>query len=196
MARKQNRLTIYTLGLGFLLPLGLLSLYVFVKNQPTNSSPDQVASTLPAVKKTAAEKTTEKSLSKEITAETLFPETESIHIKDVLVNASVAKTWPERIMGLSDTPFLPEDVVKFFAFESDGYHSIWMKDMNYAIDIIWTDVDGSIVSLVENATPESYPDTFTPDVLARFVVETTAGFVKKNHIVLGDKVDIPNIEYQ
>jgi uncharacterized protein len=123
--------------------------------------------------------------------ELLYPNTISMKIADVYVQASVAKSWPDRIKGLSGTPFLPPQVVKFFEFESDGLHSIWMKDMNYSIDIIWVDADSNIVHIEEGATPESFPAMFVPATPARYVIETVDGFVKNNQIKVGDKVELP-----
>ena len=122
---------------------------------------------------------------------TVYPKTQDLKIADILVQASVAKTWAERIKGLSDTPFLPEEVVKLFVFDTPGIHSIWMKDMNYAIDIIWVDINNKIIDIKENATPESYPESFSPKTEALYVIETKAGFVDKNKIKIGDSVTLP-----
>jgi uncharacterized membrane protein (UPF0127 family) len=107
----------------------------------------------------------------------------------------VARTWPERIRGLSDTPYLPENVVKFFVFDTPGLHSIWMKDMKYPIDILWISEAGKIIHLEENATPESYPDTFfLPTEPALYVIETMAGFVRSHNLALGDQVELANLD--
>ena len=121
----------------------------------------------------------------------IYPKTQDLKIAEVMVKASVARTWAERIRGLSDTPYLPEDVVKLFVFDSLGEHSIWMKDMNYAIDIIWVDAKNKIVDIKENATPESYPEAFSPKADALYVIETKVGFVAKNNIKIGDEVLVP-----
>ncbi|MEZ4195343.1 MAG: DUF192 domain-containing protein [Candidatus Paceibacterota bacterium] len=125
--------------------------------------------------------------------EDIYPNTKTISIVGIEVQASVAKTWPERILGLSNTPYLPEDVVKLFVFDSPGLHSIWMKDMLYAIDIIWATEAGEIVFIKENATPESFPENFLPSSPATYVIETKAGFVMKNNIKVGDTVSIPDL---
>jgi uncharacterized membrane protein (UPF0127 family) len=78
-----------------------------------------------------------------------------------------------------------------FAFGSEGEHSIWMKDMNYAIDIIWVEKSGRIVHLKENATPESYPESFASPKPAWYVIEAPAGFVAKQGIEIGDEVVVP-----
>jgi len=121
----------------------------------------------------------------------LYPKTQPLQIGEVVVSASVAKTWSEIIKGLSNTPFLPEFVVKLFVFGTVDYHPIWMKDMNYAIDIIWVDDNNKIVDIKKGVTPESFPEAFSPKVPARYVIETVSGFVDKNDIKIGDEVKSP-----
>ncbi|USN87614.1 MAG: DUF192 domain-containing protein [Candidatus Nomurabacteria bacterium] len=119
---------------------------------------------------------------------TIYPVTKPLRIGNVEVEASVAKTWADRIKGLSDTPYLPDNVVKLFVFDAEAEHGIWMKDMNYAIDIIWVDENNKIVDIKKNATPESYPESFTPSVPALYVIETVSGFVDQHQISIGDEV--------
>jgi len=116
----------------------------------------------------------------------IYPGTVKARIGSTTVDASVADSIPERIQGLSDTPFLPDNVVKLFVFGAAGTHSIWMKDMNYSLDIIWLDEDGVIVHIEPNVSPDTYPDSFASPVPAWYVVEANAGFVEKNGIKLGD----------
>ena len=118
-----------------------------------------------------------------------YPATVPVMIGDTLVEASVADTLPERIQGLSGTPFLPKEVVKLFVFDSAGNHSIWMKDMNYAIDIMWAHREGIIVHIEEDIGPETYPDSFASPQASWFVIEASAGFVATNDIQLGDQVN-------
>ena len=120
-----------------------------------------------------------------------YPVTTPIVIGGTPVLASVADTVPERIQGLSNTPFLPENVVKLFVFGAEGAHSIWMKDMNYAIDILWATRAGEIVHIEENVTPETYPESFSSPAPAWYVIEASAGFVAREGITLGDEVKIP-----
>jgi len=119
---------------------------------------------------------------------TIYPVTVPVTIGSTMVKASVAETMTQRIKGLSGTPFLPADVVKLFAFGAAGSHSIWMKDMNYPIDIIWADEVGVIVHIQENVSPDTYPKSFSSPVPAWYVVETNAGFVASSSIAIGDKV--------
>lgn len=118
----------------------------------------------------------------------LYPNTVPLQIGSTTVLASVADTLPKRIRGLSNTPFLPENVVKLFVFGTEGEQSIWMKDMNYAIDILWVSKAGEVVHREENVAPETYPESFSSPTPAWYVIETNAGFIKQYGIELGDQV--------
>lgn len=122
---------------------------------------------------------------------TYFPFTVPILIGDTVVQASIADTLSQRIKGLSGTPYLPEGVVKLFAFGVSGEHSIWMKDMNYALDILWADEDGKIVHIEENVSPDTFPTSFASPVPAWYVVEANAGFVASNTIAVGTQIVLP-----
>lgn len=122
---------------------------------------------------------------------TYYPEVIPVMIGSTTVQASVADSIPERIKGLSGTPFLPDDVVKLFAFGTEGEHSIWMKDMNYSIDIIWVAKNGTVVHIEENVSPDTYPESFSSPKPAWYVIETNAGFVQRNVVAVGDQVVVP-----
>jgi uncharacterized membrane protein (UPF0127 family) len=119
-----------------------------------------------------------------------YPTLVPVTIGSTSVMASVADSLPERIKGLSDTPYLPDGIVKLFAFGTSGEHSIWMKDMFYAIDIIWVAENGTIVHLKEHVSPETFPESFGSPKPAFYVIEANAGFAEKNNITVGDKVVI------
>ncbi len=127
----------------------------------------------------------------------IYPNTVPLQIGSTSVEASVADSLPERIKGLSNTPFLPDNVVKLFAFGTPGNHSIWMKDMNYPLDILWAEEDGTIVHIEENVSPDTYSRenprasrSYESPVPAWFVIEANAGFVASNTIQVGDKMTL------
>ncbi len=125
---------------------------------------------------------------------TYYPELIPIVIASTTVQASVADSLPERIKGLSGTPYLPDGIVKLFAFGAEGEHGIWMKDMNYPIDIIWVSKSGVIVHIQKKVTPETYPDSFSSPKPAWYVIEAPAGFTEVNGVSLGDTVIVPSQE--
>lgn len=88
---------------------------------------------------------------------------------------TLAKTEAERQQGLSGTQSLAQNTGKLFVFDTPSIYGFWMKDMNYAIDIIWFDSDLKIVGMAKNATPSSYPNVFYPKQNALYVLEIGAG---------------------
>lgn len=188
--KAQKYWSTYALLFAVVLIFGGLTMYVYMavsqgvdSEITTSTSTDQVAA--------APEAPTDSS--EPVSPETLYPNTKSMQIGSAIVMASVAETWTERIKGLSDTPYLPEGIVKLFIFDSSGYHSIWMKDMNYSIDIIWVSEEGTVVHTQSGASPESFPAMFVPETPAKYVIETVDGFVVKNNISVGTTVILPNL---
>ncbi len=111
-----------------------------------------------------------------------------LRIGETKVEASVADSMSELIQGLSDTPYLPQGVVKLFVFSAGGEQAIWMKDMQYALDIMWADKEGKIIYIKENVTPENYPNSFSSPKPAWYVIEANAGFVASSSIKIGDSL--------
>ena len=63
-----------------------------------------------------------------------------------------------------------------------------MKGMNFPIDIVWITEDMKVIYIKKDAWPESYPETFGPDINAKYILEINAGFSDKNNLKEGDRV--------
>jgi len=111
-----------------------------------------------------------------------------VEFKNKIVIAELVDTPAKRILGLSGREELPPETGMWFDFGSPVYPGIWMKEMKFPIDILWFDEGYHVVSFKENALPESYPESFEPSGLSRYVLEVPVGFVKENGIVSGDIV--------
>jgi uncharacterized membrane protein (UPF0127 family) len=106
---------------------------------------------------------------------------------------TVLREPDELTRGLSGTESLGQDQAMLFVFPQVSKWAIWMKDMNYPIDIVWLDSDGQVVYLVKDAQPSSYPKTqFTPDKPARYVIELPSGTIERTGIVIGDPAGLPS----
>lgn len=112
----------------------------------------------------------------------------TILIADSIVAVEIADTSEERARGLSGRDGLAEGKGMLFVFDEDGKHAFWMKDMRFAIDIIWVSRNGVIVHIEEHVAPETYPEVFAPRFEARYVVELSAGFVERYDVRVGDIV--------
>jgi uncharacterized membrane protein (UPF0127 family) len=114
----------------------------------------------------------------------------TLDLKGRTYQLTVAQTEADREQGLSDTPSLASDHAMLFVFPNIGRPAIWMKDMNYSIDIVWLDNDKKVAYTVVGAQPSSYPNTiFQPDIDSRYVIELPAGTIEKTGIHRGDKAE-------
>lgn len=111
-----------------------------------------------------------------------------IYIADIPVWVEVADTFEKRRTGLSETEELEEDRGMLFVFNSPDKYGIWMKDMNFPIDIFWVDEGNRIIDIQIQAEPESFPEIFYPRANALYVIETAEGFTRMHNINIGDKV--------
>lgn len=113
-----------------------------------------------------------------------------IVVGETALIVKIADTEEARIAGLSNVPELKPKNGVFFKFETNDFHGIWMKDMNFAIDVIWIDKDYQVVHIEKNVSPDTYPTVFKPKTKSMYVLETNAGFVEKNGIKIGDIVTL------
>jgi uncharacterized membrane protein (UPF0127 family) len=96
----------------------------------------------------------------------------------------VADTPKKQIQGLSGTLTLPHDGM-LFVFDTPGKPSFWMKDMHYSLDFIWLDADKKVVDTSENISPQTFPNTISPNTDSKYVLETKAGFAKEYDVKVG-----------
>lgn len=106
---------------------------------------------------------------------------------------TVLRTPDELQKGLSGSKSLPEGSAMVFVFPRDDNWGIWMKDMNYAIDIVWLDSGRKVVHMVKDAQPSTYPAvTFKPSVKSRYVIEFPSGTIERTGIRIGDIAGLPS----
>ena len=115
----------------------------------------------------------------------------TILVNTVGVSVTFADTPEERRQGLSGTEPLGPLEGKLFLFDDSDRHGIWMKDMNYSIDILWIDEELEIAHIEESVSPETYPQIFRPVEPARYVLETSAQFVNIHSVEVGQRVSLP-----
>jgi hypothetical protein len=112
-----------------------------------------------------------------------------IKIAGVTLKTELVTTPEAHARGLSDRKELKKDESMLFVFNHIDKYSFWMKDMNFPIDIIWIGEDLRVVYIKKDAKPESYPEAFTPDKGAKYVLEVFSSFSEKNNLKVGDKVE-------
>lgn len=100
----------------------------------------------------------------------------------------VADTVAEREVGLGGRESIGQNQGMLFDFKTDDIWKIWMLKMQFPIDIAWLDSSGKVVFIKNNATPDSFPNTFIPDVKSRYVLEVKAGTFERTGLRIGDSV--------
>ncbi|MEK9171943.1 MAG: DUF192 domain-containing protein [Patescibacteria group bacterium] len=118
---------------------------------------------------------------------TLVEENEKkiIKINDTSIKVDVADTPETRTMGLSGRETLPEGTGMLFIFDSPVQDGFWMKDMSFAIDIVWIDEKSRIVGIEHEVTPETFPQVFYPNQPVKYVLELPARYINQHHIDIG-----------
>lgn len=98
------------------------------------------------------------------------------------------KKGKESSLGLGAVPELPKNYGMLFG--GRGSIGIWMKGMNYPIDIIWIDENWEVIHIAHDVKPSSYPTVFTnpKGTNAWYVIEIGAGEVRRLGLDMGDKI--------
>lgn len=112
-------------------------------------------------------------------------ELRSLSIGSAVIDVAIADTQITRGVGLSYLKTLREDHGLFFVFRDSATHGMWMKNMEFPIDIIWLDEQLRVVEIHRDVSPDSYPETFRTKVPTRFALEVNAGFSLKHDVNIG-----------
>ena len=87
--------------------------------------------------------------------------------------------------GLGGRVSLPDNYGMLFVFQDAGYHGFWMKDTLVPLDMFWLDEKGQVIFMEKDVATTTYPTVFDPAVEASYVLETAAGFARKNNVSTG-----------
>ncbi len=110
-------------------------------------------------------------------------------IKQVCVEAEIADSAPKQAKGLMHREGLSDKEGMLFIFDKEDIYTFWMKNMQFALDIIWINQNKEIVDINTNVLPcGASCENIIPREEAKYVLEVCAGFVERNQIKIGDKV--------
>jgi uncharacterized membrane protein (UPF0127 family) len=118
-------------------------------------------------------------------------------IKDIVVGGNtitveVANSRHKKQRGLMFRKELPENEGMLFLFGLEGYYTFWMKNTLIPLDVIWINSDLEIIHIEKNLPSciQDPCDSYTPGGPARYVIEVNGGWVDRNNVTLGNKVEI------
>jgi uncharacterized protein len=114
------------------------------------------------------------------------PETKGdAHVLDTCVQLEETSTNSERVLGLSGRQSMPRNRGMLFDFSEPAEYCMWMKDMHFALDMVWLNDQKEIIYMIEGVTPETYPKSFCGPKTAQYVVEVGSGVVKSGDLHVG-----------
>lgn len=113
----------------------------------------------------------------------------TVSVGDILFHVDIADTKEKRAQGLSGRALLPDGEGMLFVFDTPGKYPFWMKDMNFALDILWIDEHKTIVHIIPFLTPQSYPTAYASERNAQYVLELPAGTTATKGIEVGEGVE-------
>ncbi len=116
--------------------------------------------------------------------------TRPLQVGDTTFNVAVADSAEERKRGLSGVRAMGPNQGLYFVFPRAYLLSFWMKDMRFAIDIVWIDSAHRVIHMIENVTPETFPMVFTVQQPAQYALEIKAGRARAAGIKIGDTVSL------
>ena len=107
------------------------------------------------------------------------------------VDVRIADSTLKRYVGLSATADLATDEGMLFVHDDPGEYGYVMRDMAFAIDIIFIGADGEVTRIYE-AEPESRPLT-TYEGAGQYVLEVPIGWSETHEVEPGDQIsfDLP-----
>lgn len=116
----------------------------------------------------------------------------------------LASTESERLRGLGGRRGLEERDGMLFVFPQSGYHGMWMKDMQFALDMVWlrrarTNATCAphnagkgmcleVVDVRESVSPKTFPRVFYPREPAQYVLEVNTGAARGAGIQTGEAI--------
>jgi len=108
------------------------------------------------------------------------------------VTAAVADTSTLRYTGLSDTESLPEDRGMLFVYEAEANRTFVMREMSFAIDIVFVDADGRITAIHHAPAPGPNEDGEEQryEGSGKYVLEVNYDWTTERGVEVGDRVVI------
>ena len=110
-----------------------------------------------------------------------------IQIAGVMLDVELAESSEDQQRGLSGRVNLPSDHGMLFVFGYEAQWGFWMNGMMFPLDIIWFNSSREAVFIEQNLQPcgSGQCPTYAPPVVALYVLEINANFVRSHNISLG-----------
>lgn len=113
----------------------------------------------------------------------------SVTLGGVVITADIADSDVLRAQGLSGRAELAHGQGMLFIFDTLGTHGFWMKEMEFAIDLLWIDEHKVVIDYIKQFEPKTYPKVYYPNKVALYVLELPSGFIDAHNIKIGEQLE-------
>lgn len=91
-------------------------------------------------------------------------------------------------LGLSNRDRLAPRRGMLFDFPENAQQCMWMKAMRFNLDMIWLDDNGTVTKIIENVSPDTFPQAFCGS--GKYVIEVNSGIIHQAGIQTGDRLKL------
>ena len=126
---------------------------------------------------------------------TKFPKG-TVRIGNDTITVEIAHTDAEKQRWLTfRQEKIPQDAAMLIKYDSPDLYQIWMLNIQYNLDLVWFDKNGTVVYMIKDAPPcqnlvESFSCTYKTTKPSMFILASTAGFIDHHKIGLGTNMTI------
>ena len=108
------------------------------------------------------------------------------------IKTEIADTPAQRALGLMYRETLGENQGMLFVYPDSDIRYVWMKNTLLALDIVFLNENGIIVSMLPNLAPctQQHCPIYPSKAVARYMLEVNAGFIDKHQLKTGQEVII------
>ncbi|MCX6820659.1 MAG: DUF192 domain-containing protein [Candidatus Aenigmarchaeota archaeon] len=115
-----------------------------------------------------------------------------VRVGNATVRAEIADNIVKQMLGLMGRGALADDAGMMFPLGQESRPKFWMMGMRIPIDVIYMDINKTVVDMksdVQSFSLSNLDTTFVPGQKAMYVLEVPAGFVQKHAIKVGAKAE-------
>ena len=128
----------------------------------------------------------------------LFPKG-TVRIDDSVITVEIAETAAEKQRWMQfRQDRLRMDTAMLIKYDRPDLYEIWMLNVEYNLDLIWFDPEGTAVYIKTDVPPcehvlDQVACTHKPTTRSLYVIAGTAGFVDEHNIDIGSKLTLVSV---
>lgn len=131
----------------------------------------------------------------------LFNQGQTYRIQIVLPDgkvllAEVADSQEEHLLGFFMAGLLTPDLAVLFIYEDTGIKTIWSRNIQIPVDLIWLDAKRKVIQVDSNVMPclkEPCPD-YQSDEAAMFLLQLVSGAAREHDLEKGASIEMRNAQ--